>query len=353
MGQSEDDLAYFRDEPEFRTPWLFELPIGDFAFTICRQLVASLYFVALYRRCGSDDATLAGIAAKAVKEVAYHAEHAMLWTKRLALGTEESRGAHVRALEDLWPFIGELFPADPLIDRLDGIAVRPSTSRPLRRRHRPRPRRSRPRGAGRFHLRRRRTTRRTFPDARLPPGRDAGARTTASWCDMVTAAPRRPCDPPPASRMVDRREGSRPRGAGADDRRPRRLRAVEVDDERATVTITPTYSGCPALEAIREDVVLALTEAGYANVEVRRTLSPAWTTDWMSDDGKRKLTAYGIAPPTGRRAVAGPDPRAASPWCPRCGSLDTREIARFGSTSCKALCECRACLEPFDHFKVL
>jgi ring-1,2-phenylacetyl-CoA epoxidase subunit PaaD len=129
------------------------------------------------------------------------------------------------------------------------------------------------------------------------------------------------------------------------------LREVTVEGERAVVTITPTYSGCPAMDAIHDDVVLALTAAGFAEVEVRLTLAPAWTTDWMTDAGKQKLRAYGIAPPTGR-AAAGPIRLQLAVKCPRCGSLDTRELARFGSTSCKALYECRACLEPFDHFKV-
>lgn len=130
------------------------------------------------------------------------------------------------------------------------------------------------------------------------------------------------------------------------------LRDVTADGDRVTVTITPTYSGCPAMDTIRDDLVLALTDAGFADVEVRLVLSPAWTTDWMSDEGKRKLTAYGIAPPTGRAAVRGPIPLALSVRCPRCGSPQTREVSRFGSTSCKSLWECTACLEPFDHFKV-
>lgn len=130
------------------------------------------------------------------------------------------------------------------------------------------------------------------------------------------------------------------------------LRDVTSDGDRVTVTITPTYSGCPAMDTIRDDLVLALTDAGFADVEVRLVLSPAWTTDWMSDEGKRKLTAYGIAPPTGRAAVRGPIPLALSVRCPRCGSPQTREVSRFGSTSCKSLWECTACLEPFDHFKV-
>lgn len=132
------------------------------------------------------------------------------------------------------------------------------------------------------------------------------------------------------------------------------LRNVEVDGLRVTVTLTPTYSGCPAVDTMRDDVVLALTAAGFHPVEVRTVLSPAWTTDWMTDAGKRKLSEFGIAPPTGRAAARpGPVKVALAVKCPRCGSLDTREVSRFGSTSCKALYECRACLEPFDHFKVL
>ena len=132
------------------------------------------------------------------------------------------------------------------------------------------------------------------------------------------------------------------------------LRAVEVDRDRATVTLTPTYSGCPAMDVMRDDVILALTAAGYDRVDVRLVLAPAWTTDWMTDAGKRKLTAYGIAPPSGRAALQQGIVRLQlAVKCPRCGSLRTREIARFGSTSCKALFECGDCLEPFDHFKVI
>ena len=131
------------------------------------------------------------------------------------------------------------------------------------------------------------------------------------------------------------------------------LRAVEVDGTSVHVDITPTYSGCPATDTIRDDVILALTAAGFDEVEVRLVLSPAWTTDWMTEAGKTKLAAYGIAPPSGRAAVStGPIRLSLSVRCPRCGSLDTREVSHFGSTSCKALFECRACLEPFDHFKV-
>ncbi|WP_395858452.1 1,2-phenylacetyl-CoA epoxidase subunit PaaD [Arthrobacter echini] len=130
------------------------------------------------------------------------------------------------------------------------------------------------------------------------------------------------------------------------------LRAAHVAETgRVEVTITPTYSGCPAMDAIRDDVTIALGGAGYDDVAVRLVLAPAWTTDWMSDDGKAKLEEYGIAPPTGT-AAAGPVRVGLSVKCPQCSSLNTRELTRFGSTSCKALYVCSDCKEPFDYFKV-
>ncbi|MCB1280508.1 MAG: phenylacetate-CoA oxygenase subunit PaaC [Salinibacterium sp.] len=129
-GRTEDDLAYWRDEPEFRSAWLFEQPNGDFAHTIARQLFAALYFEALYSRLrDSADQTLAAIAAKAVKEVAYHVDHAEQWMLRLALGTDESRRRITLAIADLWPYLDELFRDDGLIERLGDRAVRPSALR--------------------------------------------------------------------------------------------------------------------------------------------------------------------------------------------------------------------------------
>lgn len=129
-GRSEDDLAYWRDEPEFRSAWLFEQPNGDFAHTIVRQLFASLYFEALYARLQrSTDEALAAIAAKAVKEVAYHVDHAEQWMLRLALGTDESRRRVTVALGDLWPYLDELFRDDELTERLGDAAVLPSALR--------------------------------------------------------------------------------------------------------------------------------------------------------------------------------------------------------------------------------
>ncbi|RXZ47486.1 phenylacetate-CoA oxygenase subunit PaaI [Agromyces fucosus] len=132
-GRSEDDLAYWRDEPEWRNAWLFEQPNGDFAHTIARQLAASVYLFELYARLvDSADPTLAAIAAKSVKEVDYHRDHATQWVLRLAGGTEESRRRMLLAIIDVWPYVDELFDDDELVERLAaaGIAVLPSTLRP-------------------------------------------------------------------------------------------------------------------------------------------------------------------------------------------------------------------------------
>ncbi|MGF1549139.1 MAG: 1,2-phenylacetyl-CoA epoxidase subunit PaaD [Sphingomonadaceae bacterium] len=116
-----------------------------------------------------------------------------------------------------------------------------------------------------------------------------------------------------------------------------------ADAEKGEVAITPTYTGCPATAAIRADLRAALDEAGFGEVDIVERLSPPWTTDWISEEGRAKLEAYGIAPPQpeGAKAIA----------CPQCGSADTAEISRFGSTPCKALRRCTACDEPFDYFK--
>lgn len=128
------------------------------------------------------------------------------------------------------------------------------------------------------------------------------------------------------------------------------LRAVHVADRSVVVQITPTYSGCPAVDAMRDDIVRVLADHGYEDARVDVVLSPAWTTDWMSAAGRTKLQDYGIAPPAPRRTdgVVG---LGLGIRCPRCGSLHTRELSRFGSTSCKSLWVCERCQEPFDHFK--
>jgi ring-1,2-phenylacetyl-CoA epoxidase subunit PaaD len=132
------------------------------------------------------------------------------------------------------------------------------------------------------------------------------------------------------------------------------LRDVTEDDQgRVHVTITPTYSGCPAMETIRDDIVTTLELSGYQHVDVEFVLSPAWSTDDLTDEGRDKLASAGIAPPGPVGVAGGPVTLALSVRCPQCGSLDTRESSRFGSTACKSLWVCRACREPFDHFKAL
>jgi ring-1,2-phenylacetyl-CoA epoxidase subunit PaaD len=133
------------------------------------------------------------------------------------------------------------------------------------------------------------------------------------------------------------------------------VRAVtEREDSTLQVDLSPTYSGCPATEVIRHSVEAALTGAGEHHFVVNTQLSPAWTTDWISAEGRRKLLAYGIVPPEGspqsmRDFRRGDQPLA----CPRCQSLDTEQLSEFGSTPCKALHRCRSCREPFEYFKCI
>lgn len=121
------------------------------------------------------------------------------------------------------------------------------------------------------------------------------------------------------------------------------VRDVDCSDG-VTVSLTPTYSGCPATEAIEASVVAALEDRGVSDVRIKRVLSPPWTTDWISSEGREKLRIYGIAPPERRnRPIA----------CPRCGSTSTARVSEFGSTACKASYKCLDCLEPFEYFKCL
>ncbi|RNL81611.1 phenylacetate-CoA oxygenase subunit PaaJ [Halostreptopolyspora alba] len=132
------------------------------------------------------------------------------------------------------------------------------------------------------------------------------------------------------------------------------LRDVRRDASgTVTVTITPTYSGCPALDAIGEDIRGCLAERGETAVEVRTRLSPPWSTDWISAEGRRKLAEHGIAPPPERGATTGGTFVPLSVRCPNCGSPRTRELSRFGATACRAIHVCAACGEPFDHVKPL
>ncbi|MBS1921339.1 MAG: phenylacetate-CoA oxygenase subunit PaaJ [Bacteroidetes bacterium] len=131
------------------------------------------------------------------------------------------------------------------------------------------------------------------------------------------------------------------------------VREINVSDSETEVIITPTYSGCPAMDVIRMNIQTTLLSHGYKNIKVTQALSPAWTTDWMSEEGKRKLKEYGIAPPNPRQQVCNQKlfEAAEAVQCPRCDSYHTHRVSEFGSTSCKALYFCDHCKEPFDYFK--
>ncbi|MBK9533118.1 MAG: phenylacetate-CoA oxygenase subunit PaaJ [Chitinophagaceae bacterium] len=130
------------------------------------------------------------------------------------------------------------------------------------------------------------------------------------------------------------------------------VRDVKINGDEIEVVITPTYTGCPAMDMIAMNIKLALIENGYSNIKITSVLAPAWTTDWMTEDGKRKLKEYGIAPPqseSGPRKWRGPE--SFHVQCPQCNSSNTRCISEFGSTACKSLYQCNDCKEPFDYFK--
>ncbi|MCB0740358.1 MAG: 1,2-phenylacetyl-CoA epoxidase subunit PaaD [Chitinophagaceae bacterium] len=135
------------------------------------------------------------------------------------------------------------------------------------------------------------------------------------------------------------------------------VREVKVsgtgENEKIEIIITPTYSGCPAMDMIRMNIRLVLAEEGLKNYTLTTVLSPAWTTDWMSEEGKQKLKAYGIAPPNPQQNVCTPElfQQEEAVQCPRCDSWHTHRISEFGSTACKALYQCDDCREPFDYFK--
>ena len=132
------------------------------------------------------------------------------------------------------------------------------------------------------------------------------------------------------------------------------LRDVSLVNDKVTVVITPTYVGCPAMDTIAEDIKTALGKKAYKNVEIQTSLSPAWTTDWLTPSGRQKLLSIGIAPPNeashSKRALMDTDRPA---MCPKCHSTETECVSEFGSTACKALYRCTACLEPFDYFKCI
>jgi ring-1,2-phenylacetyl-CoA epoxidase subunit PaaD len=131
------------------------------------------------------------------------------------------------------------------------------------------------------------------------------------------------------------------------------VRDIKIQDDKTEVVITPTYTGCPAMDVIAMQIRLALAEQGYKKIMITQVLSPAWTTGWMTEAGKQKLTDYGIAPPNPKQSVCRDElfaPHEAV-QCPHCQSWHTHRISEFGSTACKALYQCDDCREPFDYFK--
>ncbi|MEP6684191.1 MAG: 1,2-phenylacetyl-CoA epoxidase subunit PaaD [Parafilimonas sp.] len=132
------------------------------------------------------------------------------------------------------------------------------------------------------------------------------------------------------------------------------VRDVEIESShKIKITITPTYTGCPAMDVISMSIRMCLLENGFTDITIKNVLSPAWTTDWMSEVGKQKLKAYGIAPPNVSQQVCTPAlfQKDEAVQCPHCNSYHTQLISRFGSTACKALYKCNDCKEPFDYFK--
>ena len=131
------------------------------------------------------------------------------------------------------------------------------------------------------------------------------------------------------------------------------VRAVLVEKNHVTITITPTYTGCPAMETIEQDIIVKLKKEGISSFEIQTSIAPAWTTDWMSESGKKKLKEYGIAPPQDEadKSVLFAEPLMVP--CPKCDAKNTKLVSQFGSTACKAHYQCKECQEPFDYFKCL
>jgi ring-1,2-phenylacetyl-CoA epoxidase subunit PaaD len=130
------------------------------------------------------------------------------------------------------------------------------------------------------------------------------------------------------------------------------VRSVKTSDNNINIIITPTYSGCPAMDVINMDIRLKLIEKGYRSITIQQQLSPAWTTDWMSEEGKQKLKAFGIAPPNPKQQFCTAEMfQQEAVQCPRCNSWHTELISQFGSTACKSMYRCLDCKEAFDHFK--
>ena len=298
----------------------------------------------------SNDLTLAAVAAKSEKESAYHLRHSSEWMVRLGDGTAESHARAQAAIDHLWAFTGEMFQADASERGPDraGIAVDPASLRPQWLKT----------VAG---IVGEATLALPKSDWMQQGGREAGTASISAICSANSSRCRGRFRGPHGDRQISdaelRQHAWNTAAAVVDPEIPVLtiadlgvLRDVAIRDGQVEVAITPTYSGCPAMNMIGLEIELALEREGFRHSKVRTVLSPAWTTDWMSEDGRRKLREYGIAPPQAggsRRALFGVQQVA----CPQCGSGDTEVLSEFGSTSCKALWRCKSCREPFDYFK--
>ncbi len=395
----EDALAFFRDDRDFRNVRLVEVANGDFAVTLVRLLVVATWRLALMERLrASTDPVLAAIAAKAVKELTYHRDYAGRWVVTLAQGTEESRRRLVAALGVVWPLRWELtathpveaqaaaegFGVDPasVADEVDVVlaqvlaagGVDPPEVKRIGAHGGMTGRHGRHTEALSMLLAEMQVVARAHPTgpvvttvveargarderrASRPPQRQGDPSVGPEPCEVSRPLPRpsvaarRPPLWEVAARVTD---PEMPMLTLAD---LGVLRSVEEVEDRVVVTITPTYSGCPAMATMRDDLVRSLREAGWDDVEVRVSLTPAWSTDRITERGRRALRDHGISPPGAAPSHDGPVPLTLSPrrraiTCPRCASPAVELVSEFGPTACKAAYRCSGCLEPFEHVK--
>jgi len=306
-GRSEDDFAYLRTDREYTNCLLVERPNTDFAHTMLKQFYFAAFMHPFWQGIANGtDTTLNGIAAKAEKEIAYHIRHAGEWIIRLGDGTDESATRMQNAVEALHSYTSEL--------SRNSI---PSNRWPQWTAH----------GGLWFSF-----GRSSVHATRLP-----GSILVVDTPDLEHARQIAAAIPDPELPYLTLTD------LGI-------LRSVEIDKGTVVARVSPTYSGCPALDVIEQSVLDALLQAGF-KARVERSMSPPWTTDWITEDGHRKLKENGIAPP--RSAATDKVTLFAKRQlaCPACDSTATERVSEFGSTPCKAQYRCMQCLEPFEYFK--
>ncbi len=357
-GRDEDQLAFLRDSGDFRNLLLVEQPNGHYGETMARQLYFDSWHYFLLRELErSTDPRIAGIAAKALKEVTYHLERSTDWVVRLGDGTAESHARMQGAIDALWMYTGELFEMDPVDNEMRDRGI----GADLEALH----------GPWLEHVGK------TLAEAtlRLPSGkwmqRGGKQGVHTEKLGFILAEMQYPAEgisggavvaehPPVSDIWNCLKEVADPEIPVLSVVDLGIVREVRWNEQgELVIAITPTYSGCPAMEMIARDIRSAMKRRGIERLRLETKLSPAWTTDWMTDEAKVRLREYGIAPPSqlvgvtdirSAKLVKSPDEGTAV-RCPRCGSEATDLVSRYGSTACKALYKCRSCLEPFDVFK--